>query len=73
MPTTQTQPSPEATTEPTRPLYVRRVPESVWELVHINAIKSRMPLQDYLVRIMEGAEPIESESDSSGRELDADH
>jgi hypothetical protein len=63
MPTTKKQSSTGATTEPTRPLYVRRVPESVWELVHINAIKSRMPLQDDLVRIMEGAEPIESEGD----------
>lgn len=44
--------------ENTRPLYVRRVPESVWNLVHINAIKSRMRLQTYLVRIMEQSEPL---------------
>jgi len=42
----------------TRPLHVRQVPESVWDLVHINAIKSRMRLQTYLVQIMERSEPL---------------
>ena len=41
-----------------RPLYLRRVPEKVWILVHDNAIRSRMRLQDYLVKILEACEPI---------------
>ena len=48
----------EGQAESTRPLYVRRVPESIWNLVHINAIKSRMRLQTYLVQIMERSEPL---------------
>lgn len=44
--------------ENTRPLYIRRVPESVWKLVHINAIESRMRLQDYLVSILKGSAPV---------------
>ena len=41
-----------------RPLYLRRVPEPVWILVHDNAIRSRMRLQDYLVKVLEGCQPI---------------
>jgi hypothetical protein len=41
-----------------RALYVRRVPEQVWILVHDNAIRSRMRLQDYIVKILEGCEPF---------------
>ena len=44
--------------ESTRPLYIRKVPESVWKLVHINAIESRMRLQTYVVTILQGSEPI---------------
>ena len=45
-------------TEDSRPHYVGRVPESIWNLVHINAIKSRMRLQTYLVRVMEQSEQL---------------
>lgn len=41
-----------------RPLYIRRVPEAVWILVHDNAVRSRMRLQDYLVRILTSCEPL---------------
>lgn len=41
-----------------RPIYVRRVPESVWLRVHENALRSRLRLQDYLVRIMADSEPF---------------
>lgn len=42
----------------TRPLYVRRVPERVWLMIHDNAHRSRMRLQDYMVKLMEHAEPF---------------
>jgi hypothetical protein len=45
-----------------RPLYIRRVPEEVWNRVHINAIRSRLRLSTYLVRLMEQSEPIRSKS-----------
>ena len=51
---TVTDPNPECH----RPLYLRRVPENVWILVHDNAIRSRMRLQDYIVAILEGCEPL---------------
>jgi len=41
-----------------RPLYIRRVPEEVWILVHDNANRSRMRLQDYVVEILKGCRPI---------------
>ena len=41
-----------------RPLYLRRVPEPVWILVHTNALRSRMRLQDYLVKILEECRPF---------------
>ena len=41
-----------------RPIYIRRVPEEVWILVHDNAIRSRMRLQDYLVSILSTCEPL---------------
>lgn len=46
------------TTEFFRPLFVRRVPEKVWILVHDNANRSRMRLQDYIVEILKNCEPI---------------
>lgn len=46
--------------EPSRPLYLRRVPESVWLRVHINALQSRMRLQDYLTRLMANSNPFPS-------------
>lgn len=52
----QTPPVPAA--EHFRPLYVRRVPEEVWILVHDNAIRSRMRLQDYIVEILKDCQPI---------------
>jgi hypothetical protein len=63
MPTTLTempqepQPFP-ATEDHYRPLYLRRVPEPVWILIHDNAIRSRMRLQDYLVKILEQCRPF---------------
>ncbi len=55
-PTLDTPPTP--TEEHFRPLYLRRVPEQVWILVHDNAIRSRMRLQDYIVEILKGCEPV---------------
>ncbi len=49
----------EPTEELTRPIYVRRVPETVWNLVHENAIKSRMRLSAYLVKLMEQSKPFQ--------------
>lgn len=49
---------PTTTEEQFRPLYLRRVPEHVWILVHDNAIRSRMRLQDYIVEILKGCEPV---------------
>ena len=62
MPTTLTDPTRETTPtqaeEHFRPLYLRRVPEQVWIQVHDNAIRSRMRLQDYIVEILKGCEPL---------------
>ena len=41
-----------------RPLYVRRVPEAIWILVHENAIRSRMRLQEYIVELLKECEPM---------------
>src|SRR5438128_1370158 len=46
---TMPEPAPVPTVhEFTRPLYVRKVPESVWLRVHDNALRSRMRIQDYI-------------------------
>jgi hypothetical protein len=62
MPPIQIEQTPESPTTPNeehfRPLYLRRVPEQVWILVHDNAIRSRMRLQDYIVEILKGCEPV---------------
>ena len=44
--------------EISRPLYIRRVPESTWNRVHENAIRSRMRLSAYLVKLMEQSQPF---------------
>src|SRR5262245_55871667 len=46
------------TEEIDRPLYVRRVPEAVWNRVHENALRSRMRLSAYLVKLMEQSHPF---------------
>jgi hypothetical protein len=51
-------PSQSSQTDYTRPLYVRRVPEAIWNRVHDNANRSRMRLQSYLVKIMEQSQPF---------------
>ena len=53
-----------------RPLYIKRVPESVWILVHDNAIRSRMRLQDYLIRILAQAESFAPETEAATRIAD---
>jgi hypothetical protein len=62
MPTILTDPTgkttPTQAEEHFRPLYLRRVPEQVWIQVHDNAIRSRMRLQDYIVEILKGCEPL---------------
>lgn len=62
MPATMTDPPldtpPTPTEEHFRPLYLRRVPEHVWILVHDNAIRSRMRLQDYIVKILQECRPF---------------
>ncbi len=47
------------TEEHFRPLFLRRVPEQVWILVHDNANRSRMRLQDYIVEILKNCEPLQ--------------
>ncbi len=42
----------------TRPLYLKKVPTPVWERVHVNAIRSGMRLNDYLVSVLANAEPV---------------
>jgi hypothetical protein len=44
--------------EISRPIFVRRVPEPIWIRVHENALKSRLRLQAYLVRLMADCEPF---------------
>jgi hypothetical protein len=41
-----------------RPLYVKKVPEAVWNRVHENAIKSRMRLSEYLIKVLEKCQPL---------------
>jgi hypothetical protein len=60
-PTARTPAAPRTPSTPdeiNRPIYVRRVPESVWIRVHENALKSRLRLQDYLVKVMADSEPF---------------
>ena len=62
MPATMTDPPldtpPTPTEEHFRPLYLRRVPEHVCILVHDTAIRSRMRLQDYIVKILQECRPF---------------
>jgi hypothetical protein len=59
MPEQTTAPAmPNAVTETMRPIYVRKVPQSVWDRVHHNAIASRMRLSEYLVRLMDESGPF---------------
>lgn len=44
--------------EATRPLYLRRIPESIWVRVHVNAITSGLRLQEYLTLVMAECQPI---------------
>lgn len=46
----------------TRPLYLAKLPTPIWERVHINAILSGLPLQDYLARILERTEPLSGQT-----------
>ena len=64
---TTDQPSGEIPSEIVRPLYVKKVPETVWNRVHENAIKSRMRLSTYLIKVMELG--FRRESGLSGREI----
>jgi hypothetical protein len=41
-----------------RPLYIKRVPEATWIRVHENAMRSRMRLQEYVIRILQQSLPI---------------
>ncbi len=50
--------TPATTNEFTRPLYVRKVPESVWLRVHDNAHRSRMRIQDYVVQLLRNCQPF---------------
>lgn len=63
MPITSTEPTLEAVPTPTpeyfRPLYIRRVPEQVWILVHDNANRSRMRLQDYVVEVLKNCQQLD--------------
>lgn len=44
--------------KPTRALYVKNVPAEIWEQIHVNAIRSGMRLQDYVVSIFANAGPV---------------
>lgn len=41
-----------------RPMYLRKIPESVWKRVHINAIESGLHLQTYVAKVLEQSEPL---------------
>ena len=43
---------------PTRDLFVRGVPEEVWDLVHHNALQSRLRLKPYLIELMRQSRPF---------------
>ncbi len=47
----------------TRPLYLGKLPTPIWERLHINAIRSGLPLQDYLAILLEHAEPLAPATD----------
>ena len=60
----QTPSSQETVTSPvrsTRDLFVRGVPEEVWDRIHINAIKSRLRLKNYLIRVLDSAQPFSAQ------------
>ncbi len=43
---------------PVRNLFIRGVPEEVWEHVHHNALRSRLPLKNYLINLMRQSQPF---------------
>ena len=43
---------------PVRNLFIRGVPEEVWEHVHHNALRSRLPLKNYLIGLMRQSQPF---------------
>ncbi|MCE9561216.1 MAG: hypothetical protein K8U57_04100 [Planctomycetes bacterium] len=47
-----------------RALYLRRVPEDLWQRVHIRAIEHRLSLQDYLVALLTQALSLPPAEDS---------
>lgn len=55
-------PSPRATATPdgraTRDLFIRGVPAEVWDRVHVHAIHSRLRLKDYLIKVLDTAQPF---------------
>ena len=51
----------------TRPLYLKQIPIDVWERVHINAIKSQMRLQEYIVELLANAHPLVPAAPADGQ------
>lgn len=50
--------SPTTTKPPTRDLFIRGVPEDVWDHVHHAAIRSRLPLKHFLIETMRRSQPL---------------
>ena len=63
--------APRDLSRPTRPLYLKHVPTSIWEQVHINAIRSGLRLNDYLVAVLAHTEPIPTRPMPFGAETDS--
>ena len=42
----------------TRDLFIRGVPSETWDRIHVHAIHSRLRLKDYLIKVLEMAQPF---------------
>ena len=42
----------------TRDLFVRGVPKDIWDRLHINAIRSGLRLKNYLIQVLDSAQPL---------------
>jgi len=56
---TSNNPTSSRTSEHTRPLYIRHVPESIWLKLHDNANRSRLRLGAYVVKLLQDCEPVQ--------------
>ncbi len=50
------------TKTPTRDLFIRGIPEDVWDHVHHNALRSRLRLKPFLIEVLRQSQPFPRQS-----------